>query len=214
MTPTRDIRGALYGSRLVTLPHVRPEVERVRAFVAAQDHALVEVGFDHGRRLHATARLNPDWQVLGLETRELRVDEANARAASEQLGNLLAWRMDARTVLALVLADASVDVVEVLFPTPWWNPALRAKRLLLEPDFVADVARVLKPGGLLYVATDVEDYAEHIGAVLSQAAELALHDPAELATRRPECDQLSRRQWKCAREGTPVWRFVAVRTGE
>jgi len=197
----RDVPGALHGSRLVTLPHVRPHVERCVAFVSVAKPVLVEVGFDHGRRLHATARENTDWQVLGLEVRQRRVEEAIARADREGLENLLAWRMDARTVFAAVLPPASADVVEVLFPTPWWNPALRKKRLLFDGHFAADVARVLKPGGLLHTATDVSEYAEIIDAALARHQEFTPLKLSEGRALRPPCGQQSRREWSCTRDG-------------
>ena len=199
----RDVPGALHGSRLVTLPHVRPHVEQCLAFVSGQGRVLVEVGFDHGRRLHATARENPEWRVLGLEVRKRRVEEAQARAARDGLDNLLAWRMDARTVFASVLPPASVDLVEVLFPTPWWNPALRQKRLLFDTHFVSDVARALKPGGLLHTATDVDDYAETIDNCLSQNRRFIALGVDEGMVERPRCSQQSRRQWSCRRDGIP-----------
>lgn len=195
---SRDIRGALYGSRLIELPHVRPEVDRCLEFLSGEAPALVEVGFDHGRRLNSTARLNPDWQILGLEVRRKRVDEANARAERDGIGNLMAWRMDARTVFACVLQPASVELVEVLFPTPWWNRALREKRLLIEEGFVADVARVLRPGGLFHVATDVGEYAEAIASELGASPLERVQDPS-----RPACTQKSRREWACERDGIP-----------
>ena len=80
----RDVAGALHGSRFVDLPHVAPHVEACLAFLAGDAPVLVEVGFDHGRRLHSTARLNHDWRVLGLEVRRRRVDEARARAESSK----------------------------------------------------------------------------------------------------------------------------------
>jgi tRNA (guanine-N7-)-methyltransferase len=213
--PPRDVPGALHGSRLVTLPHVRPHVERCLAFVSAESRVLVEVGFDHGRRLHATARENPQWQVLGLEVRERRVQEAMARAERDGLANLLAWRMDARTVFAAVLPPASVDLVEVLFPTPWWNPALRKKRLLFDDHFVADLARVLRSGGLLHTATDVDDYAETIDACLARHPEFIRLTLEEGKALRPPCRQQSRREWSCTRDGIPwtarFWRLGSVR---
>jgi tRNA (guanine-N7-)-methyltransferase len=43
----------------------------------------------------------------------------------------------------------------------------------VQPAYVAEHARVLKPGGFLHVATDWADYAEHSHAVLSADARLA-----------------------------------------
>lgn len=208
MSEPRLIRGALNGSRFIEQPHIRPEVEATRAFVAGGARVLVEVGFDHGRRLHSMARHNPGWRFLGVEVRKQRVAEAAERAAREGLENVRPWRMDARIVFAGVLADASVDQVDVLFPTPWWHPGLRAKRLLIEPAFLADVARVLKPGGILHVATDVGDYAEHIGDALHEAPLVGL--PAA-PDGLPTCTQQSRREWKCAREGIAVHRWYLRR---
>lgn len=206
----RDVPGALHGSRLITLPHVADEVERVRSFLEGAPPALVEVGFDHGRRLHSTARLNPDWRVLGLEVRKQRVEEAMARAERDSLENLLAWRMDARTVFAGVLPPASVNVVEVLFPTPWWNAALRRKRLLIDDAFLTDVARALRPGGLLYMATDVDDYAATIDDCLERCEPLKALSEEEGGVKRPECSQQSRREWACERDDIPWRRWYAT----
>jgi tRNA (guanine-N7-)-methyltransferase len=67
-------------------------------------------------------------------------------------------RGDGRDLIERV-TDASLSVVYVLFPDPW--PKTRHwKRRLVEPGFVAQCARVLKPGGLLRVATDVRSYLD------------------------------------------------------
>lgn len=212
MSGPRHIRGALNGSLLVTLPHVAPEVEALERFISGDAPVLVEIGFDHGRRLHSTARCGPTWRVVGLEVRERRVAEATARAERDGLENLLAWRMDARTVFACVLPERSVDVVEVLFPTPWWNPALRAKRLLVTDELLADVARALRPGGLLHVATDVSDYARTIDAALAGCDALEVIDEAAGRAQRPACNQQSRREWACERDGIAVRRWYARTT--
>lgn len=206
----RDIPGALGGSRLLEQPHLREEVERLLGFIDSLRGGapvLVEVGFDHGRRLTSTAALNPDWRVVGLDVRRKRVDEIQARAAAEGLDNLLVWRVDARIVFANVLPEASLSVVEVLFPTPWWNAAHRHKRLLLTPAFLADCARVLRPGGLLHLATDVSRYADEIREGLSLEPALRVLPDQEGAARRPPTNQRSRREWKCEREGIAVHRF-------
>ena len=43
-----DIPGALYGSRLIEQPHVKPEVEFTREFLRGTGQNFVEIGFDHG----------------------------------------------------------------------------------------------------------------------------------------------------------------------
>ncbi|MGB0645900.1 MAG: hypothetical protein ACPGQS_01935, partial [Bradymonadia bacterium] len=115
------IPGALYGSRLIDQPHVRHEVEFVRNFVNQSSSMFVEVGFDHGFRLIDIASRNPSWQCLGIEVRKRRVTEVSSLAQGLGLTNLHVWRMDARTVFSRVIPDESVDVVDIFYPTPWWD---------------------------------------------------------------------------------------------
>ncbi len=209
MGAPRHIRGTLNGSRLFEQPQYRHEAARFVDFLQGPGPCLVEVGFDHGRRILDTAERNPDWRIAGLEVRSKRVHGVTVRGEERGLDNLLAWRADARTVLANVAPPSSFDIVEVLFPTPWWNAKLRAKRLLLTPEFIEDVYRCLRPGGLLLIATDVELYAREIADHL-KASPLSTSDDGW--ERRPACDALSRRERKCEREGLKVWRFAAQRS--
>jgi tRNA (guanine-N(7)-)-methyltransferase len=203
-----DLPGVLGGSRLLDQPAYRGEVAAWQAFLAVDRPVLVDVGFDHGRRLSHTATHHPDWGVAGLEVRRRRVEEAQARAERSGTDNLLAWRVDARMVFARHTPEDRLDVVEALFPDPWWKPAHRERRLLVTPRFVADVARALRPGGLLHIETDVADYAAHIAQVLD-ASSLAL--APEAFALRPVCTAQSRRQWRCAQDGLPTHRFCAVK---
>ena len=206
-----DIPGALYGSRLIEQPHVRPEVEFTQSFLSEVAPNFVEIGFDHGYRLIDTAQRNPDWQCLGIEVRQKRVEEVAALAKGLGLANCHAWRMDARTVVSRVIYDDSIDVIDILYPTPWWDSNKRTKRLLIQSHFVASLARILKVGGLVRVETDVAAYAQHIEMVLSEHAELSAVCPTETHHRFPACNVRSRRQKKQSRDGLPQWIFVYER---
>ena len=142
--PSRDIAGALGGSRLFAQPEHARLVAHWRAFLATSRPILLEIGFDHGRRLTHTAAHHPDWRVAGIEVRRRRVDEAKAWAAEHDLPNLLAWRADARTVLATATPAGSLSVIEALFPDPWVDPAHRITRTLVDASFVADAARAIR----------------------------------------------------------------------
>jgi len=200
---TRDVRRALGGSRLLDQPAHRAELDAWRAFLERPGPLLIEVGFDHGRRLTSTARHHPSWRVAGLEIRRRRVDEVRARAEADGLDNLLAWRVDARTVLANHTPDGAVDLIEALFPDPWWKPQHRDRRLVDVP-FLRDVARVLCPGGILHLATDVDHVADWFDASLAQVPAPIAAEGA--ASERPPIPQQSRREWRCGRDGTPVFR--------
>ena len=64
---------------------------------------------------------------------------------------------DARDLLAR-LPNASLDLVYILFPDPW-PKARHHKRRLIQPAFIEELARVLKPGGEIRFATDWKAYA-------------------------------------------------------
>lgn len=117
---------------------------------------------------------------------------------------------DARDVMAR-LPDASLDRVYILFPDPW-PKARHHKRRLIQPEFLGELARVVKPGAEVRFATDWANYAswalEHFTrdprfAWLSQRAEDWRNPWPGHVTTRYEAKKLG----DCA----PIWlRFVRV----
>ena len=69
-------------------------------------------------------------------------------------------------VLLKRFADASLSEVWVFFPDPWPKPREQRRRLL-RPDVVREITRVLKVGGVLRLATDIEDYWRKSVAVVA-----------------------------------------------
>jgi tRNA G46 methylase TrmB len=81
-----------------------------------------------------------------------------------------------------MLAPASLAGVHLFFPDPW--PKKRHhKRRLLQPAFLALLASRLQPGGYIHCATDWEEYAQQMLAVLS--AEPLLENTAPAYAPRP-----------------------------
>ena len=72
---------------------------------------------------------------------------------------------DARLLLA-ALPDASLTRAFVLFPDPW-PKARHHKRRIVNPATAAELARILRPGGRLLLATDDMDYAGWMMAALA-----------------------------------------------
>ena len=82
------------------------------------------------------------------------------RLAKEELTNVKIFLDDARILLE-VLPDASVEKIFLLFPDPW--PKLRhQRRRFISKKNLKVCKRVLKSGGFIYIATDVEEYKRHI----------------------------------------------------
>jgi tRNA (guanine-N7-)-methyltransferase len=60
-----------------------------------------------------------------------------------------------------MISDGSLDGIHLYFPDPW--PKKRHnKRRIVNQRFIAEVAKKLKPGGFIHIATDWVPYAEWI----------------------------------------------------
>lgn len=130
----------------------------------------VEIGFGMGDALLAMAAQHPQYDYLGIEVHPPGVGRLLQGAAAAGLTNVRVLCADAVTVLRERVPPASVAAVYVFFPDPW--PKKRHhKRRLIQRDFVALTARALQPGGILHLATDWEEYAQHMQAVVTTGSE-------------------------------------------
>ena len=146
-------------------PYFTVELERLFDRPAPLE---VEIGAGRGEFIIEQAAAMPDRHFLAVESAATVAHLIAIRAARRGLTNLRIVRMDARPLLALMLPPASVDACHIYFPDPW--PKERHfKHRLFVPSFVSSLRRTLKPGGRLFVATDVAPYARRIFALLLES---------------------------------------------
>jgi tRNA (guanine-N7-)-methyltransferase len=158
---------------------------------------IVEIGFGNGEALATMAAAAPDEDFIGIEVHEPGVGHCLLRIEALGLGNVRVVRHDAIDVLQRQLPAGSLAAVHLFFPDPW--PKKRHhKRRIVQPDFVALVADRLEAGGILHVATDWPEYAEHIAAGVTASGRFSLADPA---SGRPR----TRFQARGERLGHPIW---------
>ncbi|WP_371416639.1 tRNA (guanosine(46)-N7)-methyltransferase TrmB [Caulobacter sp. S45] len=117
----------------------------------------LEIGFGGGEHLAAQAAKRPEVLFLGAEPFLNGAASALRHIEEQVLANVRLHVGDVRDLLVL-LPDACLDRVFIMFPDPW-PKARHHKRRLVQPEFVAEIVRVLKPGGRLRFATDWADYA-------------------------------------------------------
>lgn len=141
-----------------------PPAPDLPALFPAATRRVIEIGFGNGEATLELAQAEPQTGFLGIEVHPPGVGHLLAGLHKAGLANLRVLRHDAVEVIE-ALAPATVDAVHVFFPDPW--PKKRHhKRRLLQRGFLLSLARVLKPGGLFYLATDWDEYAEQVLADL------------------------------------------------
>ena len=125
----------------------------------------LEIGFGNGEALRHMARLHPEIDFLGIEVHRPGVGHLLKALDEDGLANVRVIRADAAEVVREHMPVAGLDRVLIFFPDPWPKKK-HHKRRLVQPAFADALARVLRPGGHLHLATDWADYAEHMRAVL------------------------------------------------
>jgi tRNA (guanine-N7-)-methyltransferase len=152
----------------------------------------------------------PDALLVGLEIRRKWAAVGDARLAKG--GHAARARVfceDARLALPRLGPDASVARVFLHFPDPWWKKR-HHKRLVMGDVFLDEVARLLVPGGQLYVQTDVEERAELYETVVSAhgAFEAAGDSPGSPRIAENPFAARSPREHRAIADGLPVWRML------
>ena len=169
---------------------------------------VLEIGSGMGETTIAIAQARPEADFIAVEVHGPGVGSLLKAIAALGLTNLRVIRHDACEVLERMFGDAALDAVHIFFPDPW--PKKRHhKRRLVQPPFADRVARRLKPGGTLHVATDWEEYAEQMLAVLS--AQPLLRNAAPRYSDRPAYRPLTKFEARGRRLGHAVFDLVFVR---
>jgi tRNA (guanine-N7-)-methyltransferase len=128
-----------------------------RALMPDAAEVWLEIGFGGGEHLAEQAARRPDVLLIGAEPFVNGMASGLRHIDERGLANVRLHQGDARDLIAR-LPDASLDRVFILFPDPW--PKTRHhKRRLIQDEVIAELARVLRPGGRLRFVTDWSDYA-------------------------------------------------------
>jgi tRNA (guanine-N7-)-methyltransferase len=170
----------------------------------------LEIGFGGGEHLVWQAWEHPDIGFIGCEPFEGGVVKLLNAIELEGLANVRICPDDARPLLRL-LRQASIGRVFILFPDPW--PKKRHhKRRLVSAATLAELARILRPGAELRIATDVGAYASAIllEVFASRAFRWTATGPQDWRRRRADWPQ-TRYEAKAAAAGRRCYYFCFQR---
>lgn len=173
---------------------------------------VVEIGFGNGEQLLFACANEPGKDFLGIEVHAPGVGRLLHGAAAQGLANLRVYCHDAVEVLQHELAEGSLDEVRIYFPDPW-HKKRHHKRRLVQPGFVALLAGRLKPGGLLHLATDWEDYARQMLEVCDAEPRLRNRAGPGGTVARPQWRRQTHFEARGLRLGHGVWDLLYDRIG-
>jgi tRNA (guanine-N7-)-methyltransferase len=158
----RDGQQSLLESLLPRLtlgvPPEPAKIDLAQAFggAAPPDGLWLEVGFGAGEHLVWQAKEHPRVGLIGCEPYINGVAKCLAHIEREGLENIRLFTDDARLVMN-ALPEQSLSRAFVLFPDPW-PKSRHHKRRFVQRDNLDVLARLMKPGAELRLATDDPSY--------------------------------------------------------
>ncbi len=174
---------------------------------------VLEIGFGMGDSLAQMAAAEPDKDFIGVEVHSPGVGRLMHLIDESGIENLRAYCDDAVEVLELCIADNSLSRVQIYFPDPW-HKKRHHKRRLVQSEFVQLLRRKLKPGGVIHLATDWENYAEHMMLVMSGAEGFRNTQGEGAFAPRPDYRPVTKFEKRGERLGHGVWDLLFEKTAD
>lgn len=179
---------------------------------------VLEIGFGMGASLVEMAKNAPDKNFIGIEVHLPGVGACLSTANEAGVNNLRVYEHDAVEVLRDCIDDTSVSTIQLFFPDPW-HKKRHHKRRIVQPDFVQSLRRKLTIGGVFHMATDWENYAEHMIEVMEQAPGFAniaaevnsSENQDSVYIERPDHRPLTKFEQRGHRLGHGVWDIMYKR---
>jgi len=183
---------------------------RVIELPAGFDAVQMEIGIGNGDALISMAVADPHCLYLGVEVHEPGIRRCLNQIRRRRLDNVRLLRHDAIEVLRHMIAPASLDRVLLFFPDPW-HKKRHHKRRIVNPEFRDLIYKVLKPGGVIHIATDWQHYAEWIVEQFFADERFENLGDAQGYAERPEYRPHTRFEQRGRRLGHGVWDLLFVK---
>ena len=109
------------------------------------------------------------------------------------------------------LPDQCFERVQLFFPDPW-PKARHHKRRIVQPLFAEQIRKKLQLGGVFHMATDWENYAEHMRDVMNAVSGYKNLSPTNDFVPRPTSRPLTKFEARGHKLGHGVWDLMYQRT--
>lgn len=165
---------------------------------------VLEIGFGMGASLVEMAANAPQKNFVGIEVHSPGVGACLMAAREQGVTNLRVMCHDGVEVFANMIPEASIDMMQLFFPDPW-HKKRHHKRRIVQPEFAQMIRTKLKIGGVFHMATDWENYAQHMLEVMQGAEGYRNQSQSNDYVPRPEDRPLTKFEARGQRLGHGVW---------
>ena len=200
-----DLR-RLYRERAPRAPEGRFSLEDL---IAGSGPIELDIGFGRGLSLIERTAAAPESRIIGIEVKTKLAYKAAERLERRGIEKVKILCGDAREILKRAEPSRSVQRVALHFPDPWWKKR-HDKRRVIGEALLGELARLMKPGGELFIQTDVEHRAEQYRAQLQDTPGFTLASGGGYVEVNP-FGARSNREKRALEDGLPVWRILATR---
>ncbi|MFN6570240.1 tRNA (guanosine(46)-N7)-methyltransferase TrmB [Dendronalium sp. ChiSLP03b] len=183
-----------------------------KVYVQPNQQLHLDIGCARGQFLLNMAQIEPNWNFLGLEIREPLVVEANKLRSELGLTNLHYLFCNANNSLRSLLSSlpsGALQHVTIQFPDPWFKTR-HAKRRVVQPELVEELANYLAVGGVVFLQSDMkfvavemrDRFAAHPAFEKLGTEEWLMENPLPVPTEREITTQ---------KKGEPVYRALFIK---
>lgn len=171
---------------------------------------ILEIGFGMGKSLVEMAGNDTSSNFIGIEVHKPGVGACLSDAETAGLQNLLLFEHDAVEVLKHCIPDQSLSRLQLYFPDPW-HKKRHHKRRIVQAEFAQLVREKLTIGGVFHMATDWENYAQHMLLVLNEAPGFKNQSSSADYVPRPDYRPITKFEKRGERLGHGVWDLIFER---
>lgn len=168
---------------------------------------VLDIGTGMGDTTVTFATNHPETDYIAVEVHRPGIGSLLRQTMAYGLTNVRISNHDVIEVLQYQIPTNSIDIVYIFFPDPW--PKKRHhKRRLISQSLLNLLKPCLKSHARIFIATDWQDYAEHILGVFAGDNEfINLAGPGQVAP-RPHWRPLTKFEKRGYQLEHQVWDFV------
>lgn len=170
----------------------------------------LEIGMGRSHFLFERAKAVPTHNIVGIEWKGEWVRQARRKAKREKITNACALLGNAWELVPHLFAEESLEQIILNFPDPWWKKK-HHKRKVINDTFVDVLVQRLKPGGRIYIATDVPHlFDEYLERLEANPHLVNTAGAGQGLTQNPQ-NAYSHREKKCMGGGVAIYRALMVK---